>query len=207
MTVELPPVLLISDGRGDRERLLAIAAAAWRGGIRALQVREPGMDSDTLCRTLRELRRWFAPPAGVLLVNRRADLVGQGLADGVQLGADAMPLPLVRQVTGPGRLLGYSAHAVAEAVGAAAAGADFVLLAPVFATASKPGIPPLGLPVLKDCVRRCPAPVFALGGIDAAQAVQVRAVGAAGVACIGAVFAAAAPQAAADALVRAMAAG
>jgi thiamine-phosphate diphosphorylase len=199
-----PRILVITDGRGDEERLLSICAAARRGGIHAVQVREPSWSARQIANTLEKLRAVFPPRDTLLFANDRADLVGAGLADGVQLGNRSLPVRLVRNLVGPDALIGYSAHEVDEVATtttATADGADFILFAPVFATASKPGAPPAGVAALAAAVRRTAAPVLALGGVDPSRAADLSASGAAGVACIGAVFGARDPEAAARLMV------
>jgi thiamine-phosphate pyrophosphorylase len=180
---------------------LAICSAARRGGITAVQVREPSWSARQLAGALARLRPVFPPGAALLFVNDRADLVCAGLADGVQVGRRSLPVRLVRKVVGPDALIGYSAHAVGEAAAAAADGADHVLFAPVFPTASKPGAEPAGVAALAEAVRRSAAPVLALGGVEPSRARELSAAGAAGVACIGAVFGASDPEAAARLMV------
>ena len=75
---------------------------------------------------------------------------------------------------------------------AASAGCDFAFLSPVFSPRSKPGDvrPTLGLSGLEQLCASAPLPVIALGGIGPAQASDCLRAGAAGIACIGAIFAA-----------------
>ena len=94
-----------------------------------------------------------------------------------ELGADGIHLPLDvlrewraasgRQSGGEGavQLVGASAHSAAEIAEAAALGADYATLSPIFATACKPGVAPLGTAALAAACKASPLPVFALGGI------------------------------------------
>lgn len=94
-----------------------------------------------------------------------------------ELGADGIHLPLDvlrewraasgRQSGGEGavQLVGASAHSAAEIAEAAALGADYAMLSPIFATACKPGVAPLGTAALAAVCKASPLPVFALGGI------------------------------------------
>ncbi len=80
---------------------------------------------------------------------------------------------------------------------AAAAGADYVTLSPVFESASKPGYGPcLGPESLRAAAARVPVPVVALGGVTAANAGSCLGAGAAAVAVMGPVMRAADPGAA-----------
>ena len=94
-----------------------------------------------------------------------------------ELGADGIHLPLDalrewraasgRRSGGEGavQLVGASAHSAAEIAEAAALGADYATLSPIFATACKPGVAPLGTAALAAACKASPLPVFALGGI------------------------------------------
>lgn len=95
-----------------------------------------------------------------------------------ELGADGLHLPLDalrewRAASGRRsapqvdavQFVGASAHSAAELVEAAALGADYATLSPVFATACKPGAAPLGTAALAAACKASPLPVFALGGI------------------------------------------
>ena len=95
-----------------------------------------------------------------------------------ELGADGIHLPLDvlrewraasgrRSVPQAGavQLVGASAHSASELAEAAALGADYATLSPIFATACKPGAVPLGTAALAAVCKESPLPIFALGGI------------------------------------------
>ncbi|MFN3393103.1 MAG: thiamine phosphate synthase, partial [Candidatus Thermochlorobacter sp.] len=65
-------------------------------------------------------------------------------------------------------------------------GADFIIFGHIFETESKPALPPRGLAALKDVVQSVKIPVFAVGGITAANAKLCLEHGASGVAVISA---------------------
>jgi thiamine-phosphate pyrophosphorylase len=86
------------------------------------------------------------------------------------------------------------------------AGADYVTLSPIFASASKPGYgPALGLAGLAACVAACAGPVIALGGVTAATAPLCLAAGARGVAVMGEVMRADDPRLAVERLLHSFA--
>jgi thiamine-phosphate pyrophosphorylase len=70
-------------------------------------------------------------------------------------------------------------------IGAARAGADAVLLSPVFPTESHPGARALGSLLFARWARRSPLPVYALGGISAVTIGRITGSGAVGVATVG----------------------
>jgi thiamine-phosphate pyrophosphorylase len=104
-----------------------------------------------------------------LYVNRRFDVALLAQADGVHLPADGFPLSRVRAHTPRGFRIGVSTHSPEEAEAAIGAGADLVVLGPIFETPSKQ---PFGEPLGPAALERLPlasshqSQVFAIGGID-----------------------------------------
>jgi thiamine-phosphate pyrophosphorylase len=117
-----------------------------------------------------------------------ADEIG---ADGVHLSANA-PIAAARARLGAGALIGLSAHHEADVARAAAEGADYATLSPIFASASKQGYgPALGAAALARAAAHG-LPLLALGGITAERADDCLRAGAAGIATMGDVMRAAA---------------
>jgi len=107
-------------------------------------------------------------PAVRLTVNRRFDIALAAGAGGVQLPADGLPLSRVRAEAPRGFAVGVSTHSPEEAAEAIAAGADLVVLGPIFETPSKRAFgPPLG----PEALDRLPplaehgSEVYAIGGV------------------------------------------
>lgn len=125
--------------------------------------------------------------------------------DGVHLDS-ASDVAKARAALGPERLLGASRHADHALDAESTAGLDYVTLSPVFAPTSKPGDArsPLGLHGLSAALEDAAVPVLGLGGLDALQAQAVLRAGAAGVAVLGAVMGAHAPQRVVSDLTRAL---
>lgn len=188
MRLPRPPVLLITDRRQTDRPLEDVAAAAFAAGCRWLSLREKDLDPAerlALAGRLAALGR-----AHGATVTVHGDMAAARAADGVHLARDS-DVGAARNTLGADALIGYSAHDLDEAAAAARAGADYVTLSPVFASASKPGYGPLlGLDGLARAAGRLDLPVIALGGVTAANAAACLAAGAAGVAVMGAVMAA-----------------
>lgn len=108
-------------------------------------------------------------PSIPLSVNRRFDLAMAAGADGVHLPSDGLPLARVRANTPRGFRVGVSTHSAREAAAAIEAGADVVVVGPVFETPSKAALgPPLGPGALGDLppLATHAAEVYAIGGIS-----------------------------------------
>jgi len=163
-------------------------------GLRAVQLREKDLevrDVLALADTLREATRRHGAR---LIVNDRADVAMAAHADGVQRTHASLPVSALRGIASPGFLVGASVHSEAEARDAAAQGADFIVFGPVYDTASKRRYgPPQGLAALEAVTRAVDRPVLAVGGLTPDRVPDVLATGAAGVAVIGAIYAAARP--------------
>jgi len=126
-----------------------------------------------------------------VFVNDRLDVAVAVKATGVQLSAHSLPVSAARRLD-TAWWIGKSVHDLAEADAAKAEGADYLLVGPVYPTATHPDRPPLGLEALGR-IARLGLPVIAIGGIEPGQARAVKAAGAYGVAAIRALWDAADP--------------
>lgn len=154
-------VMVISDasGRGEEafERLLEGAALGTPDFFQVREKSEP--DRALLARVKRVVARLGTT---AVLVNGRPDVAVLAGACGVQLPADGLPLADVRRAFPSPFVVGVSCHDPSELPRAAGGGADFALLAPIYATSGKAA---LGAEAL-DALPVPPAlPVFALGGL------------------------------------------
>jgi thiamine-phosphate pyrophosphorylase len=194
-TFEAPWLYIITDRRATGGRpLVEVVAQALSGagaapGRVAVQLREKdlgGRELFDLARVLRAVTRAAGAP---LFVNDRVDVALAVGADGVHLGGGSLSPAQVRSIA-PGIRVAASTHNEAELKAAAAAGVDFVVFGPVFATPSKRG--PLALTGLDGLARACGhgVAVLALGGIEPENARGCFIAGAAGVACIHSVISA-----------------
>lgn len=170
---------------------LAVIEAAIAGGATVVQYREKAASTRQMiaeAQALRELTRRAGVP---LIVNDRLDVALAIDADGVHVGQDDMPAALARRLIGPDKILGVSAANLAEAMQAAQDGADYLGVGPIFATPTKPdAAPPIGMEGLRAICRQVALPIVAIGGINAANAVDAIRAGAHGVAVVSAVVAA-----------------
>jgi thiamine-phosphate pyrophosphorylase len=121
-----------------------------------------------------------------LFVNDRLDVALALKAAGVQLGTGSLSVSAARRLRAEW-WIGRSVHTLAEADGAKAEGADYLLVGPVYPTATHPDRPPLGLDTLAQ-IANLGLPVIAIGGIGPGRAREVRAAGAYGAAAIRALW-------------------
>jgi thiamine-phosphate pyrophosphorylase len=193
--------------------LEAMVEAALQGGVRLLQYRAKAealapdgtpLDDAARLQQARALRQLTARHGALFIVNDRIDLALAVGADGVHLGQGDLPPALARRLLGPACLIGRSTHHLAQLQQAVADGCDYVGVGPVHATPTKPGRAPVGLDYVRQAAGASPIPFFAIGGIDATNLGAVRAAGAARVAVVRAISAAADPRLAAGALLNAL---
>jgi thiamine-phosphate pyrophosphorylase len=156
-----------------------------RGGVRVLQLRlKHTAGAAAVAVTARVAAR--ARGAGaVLLVNDRVDWAMLGGAHGVHLGEEDVRAGEARQLLGPKAVVGVTVRNAAQAQAAAAAGADYVGLGPVFPPRSKEvAAPLLGLEGLRRVVKESPLPVVAIGGVGLSSIRAVARAGAYGAAVV-----------------------
>ena len=151
-------------GRGN----VAVVEAMIAGGVTTIQYREKRPDKShrqmlTECRQIRDLTR----AAGVLfIVNDYADIALLAEADGVHVGQDDLPVPELRRLLGPAKIIGLSTHTPEQAREAVALGADYIGVGPIFATQTKADVvAPVGFAYLDHVARNSPLPFAAIGGI------------------------------------------
>lgn len=177
---------------------IATAQQVLAAGVRLLQLRDKTATTRELVRVGQELRALTRQYDAYLIVNDRLDVALAVEADGVHLGQDDLPVPLARRIAGERLLIGVSAETVAEAIEAESAGADYLGVGPMFATATKPdaGAPvgPERLRAIKQAVR---IPVFGIGGITLQNAPAVLEAGADGICVVSAIVGAPDPATAA----------
>lgn len=167
---------------------LIVAEAALEGGAPTLQVRiKTGTDADRLHLSEAIVARCRAAGA-TCLVNDRADVALAVGADGVHVGAEDLPVAVVRRLVGPDLLVGGTAREPSTARRLVDDGVSYLGVGPTFATRSKTGLPePIGVAGVRAVAAAVPVPVIAIAGITADRVDEVMEAGAWGVAVIGAV--------------------
>src|ERR1700722_4174018 len=163
---------LVCDERPD-----AFVEAALRGGVDIVQLRIKDGDDELVLAAARRFRKACDAAGALLIVNDRPDLALAASADGVHVGQDDVAAARAREVVGEQLLVGLSTHTPAQVDAAADAGVDYIGVGPVHATPTKPGRPAVGYELVSYAATRARVPFFAIGGIDAAVAAEVRAAG------------------------------
>lgn len=183
-------IVVIADLASPLDRLAALVEAG--RGEAVVQLRDKASSGLALY----ERARAIVALGATLLVNDRLDVALAAGAAGVHLPEDGLDIATARALGA--RMIGCSRHRPADAAAAEAAGADLVILGPIFATPSKPGVTPLGVAALAEARAAMTgrATLCAIGGIDdPARARDARAAGATAIAAIRAWWTAEDPRA------------
>lgn len=184
--------------------LLSVVGRAVRAGVRAVQLRERDLPTHEFLIMAEDFQREVREAH--LFINDRVDLALAVGSRGVHLRENSLPTPVVRGLLRPEQLLGRSVHSIEGVTAAEREGADFVVLGPIYETPSKQEYgSPLGLRLLEQAARTARIPIFAIGGITAARAREVRRAGGFGVAVLSSILSASHVEQATDALLSAIA--
>lgn len=139
----------------------------------------------------------------LLVINDRADLA-HATRCGVHLGQDDLPSILARKILGDQGLIGVSIHSASELASSLNEEVDYLGIGTIFSSSTKPELGSAGPDLLRALAPQCPRPIFAIGGITAANAAQAIGAGASGVAVSAAILDSADPGAATQAIVAAV---
>jgi thiamine-phosphate pyrophosphorylase len=179
-----------------------MVAAAVRGGVTAVQLREKECATREFVELARALKTLLAPHSVPLIVNDRVDVALAACADGVHVGQADMDCRDVRRLLGPYAVIGLSVENPEQAL-AAPQEADYLGAGPIFSTPTKTdAAPEWGLAGLAALRRVSERPLVAIGGIHPDNAARVIACGADGIAVVSAICAARDPELAARTLRR-----
>jgi len=189
---------LICDSQPGGRELPDVVRAAVAGGVDVVQLRDKRLADDELAAVANALRALCERLGALLIINDRAAVAVSAGADGVHLGQDDGAPERVRQSVGPDLLIGLSTHTPQQIDSAGPA--DYIGVGPVHETPTKPGVPAVGLGLVRHAAENAGVPFFAIGGIDLATAPAVLQAGARRVAVVRAIADAEDPEAAARAL-------
>jgi len=193
---------LVCDIRDD-----ALIDGALSGGVDIVQLRDKHAGDAALVAAGRRYAALCAAHGALFILNDRPDLVADAGADGVHVGQDDHPVPATRELVGPERIIGLSTHTPEQIAIANRSDVDYIGVGPVHATPTKPGRPAVGTALVREAAAHTAHPFFAIGGVDEATAVAVRAAGAQRIAVVRAITEADDPEAAARALRAAISTG
>ena len=173
----------------DENALMAQVEAAIEGGAAFVQLREKHLDDEAF---LAEAERFVAlcrRKGVVSIINDNVEIAARTGADGVHVGQEDLAAGRVRDVLGPDKIIGVSAHNVEEALAAQAAGADYLGTGAAFVTGTKTDAKPISRDTIRAICDAVDIPVVAIGGITRDNILELKGCGLDGVAVVSALFA------------------
>ncbi|WP_195268363.1 thiamine phosphate synthase [Eubacterium sp. 1001713B170207_170306_E7] len=184
------------EGRGFAEQVARIAAA----GVDKVILREKDLTPEAYEKLARQILKACEDSGAELLLHRFT-----AVADAMGHAKIHLPLPVLEEAPGLRRqfeTIGVSVHSLEQARRALSLGADYLSAGHVFATDCKKGLPPRGLGFLSEICSEMPIPVYAIGGISAANIQRVQEAGAAGACVMSGIMESESPEAYVSALLQ-----
>ncbi|VFQ45152.1 thiamine phosphate synthase [Desulfoluna butyratoxydans] len=158
---------------------ITVVKAMIDAGITLIQYREKEKSMLERYRQCEVVRRLTQDAGVTFIVNDHVDLALAVEADGLHVGQDDLPIPVVRKLAGESMIIGLSTHSPAQAAAAVAAGADYIGVGPIFTTQTKKDVcDAVGLTYLDHVVKNEKIPFVAIGGIKEHNIAEVKAHGA-----------------------------
>ena len=167
-----------------------VVKEALEGGATFLQIREKNLAYPEFVKLATEVKAVTDAYHIPYVVDDDVELAKEIDADGVHIGQSDLALVEARRVLGPDKIIGVSAHSVAEAIEAERNGADYLGVGSVFTTSTKLDAEAVSKATLKEICEEVSIPVVAIGGIQKDNMLQLKGTKVDGVAVVSAIFAA-----------------
>jgi len=167
---------------------LDIAGQIIEGGARVIQLRDKQSKKGELLLIAQKLKELCSQADVLFIINDYLDLAMAVDADGLHIGQEDLPLPVVRRELPIDKIVGCSVTTLSQATKAQNEGADYIAVGSIFPTTTKREAIVVGVDMLKELKRMAPIPLVAIGGINQNNIGEVVAAGADAVAVINAVL-------------------
>jgi thiamine-phosphate pyrophosphorylase len=171
----------------DRDEL-DITRQIIEGGAGVIQLRDKQSKRGELLLIAQKLRELCSQAGILFIINDYLDLAMTVDADGLHIGQEDLPLPVVRKKLPIDKIVGCSVTTLRQATKAQNEGADYIAVGSIFPTATKREATVVGVDMLKELKRTASIPLVAIGGINQNNIGEVVAAGADAVAVISAVL-------------------
>jgi thiazole tautomerase (transcriptional regulator TenI) len=175
---------VVTDGKRSLEEILSLVKTFPKHGVDVIHLREKHRTARELFDWGRALTQWTRETQTKIHINDRLDSALASQVAGVHLAYHSLPLEEAKKLLPEPMRVGISVHDLEEAKKAEADGADYVFFGHIYASSSKPGIPPRGIGSLRMIVDSVKIPVIAIGGINENNLAEVLATGCSGIALI-----------------------
>ncbi len=164
---DLTLYLVTDRGMVKRESLEKVVEEAVQGGVTLVQLREKEGDTGELYEKAKALKEILAPYHIPLIIDDRIDIMLAVDAEGVHVGQSDMPADIARKLIGNDKILGVSAHNLAEALKAEKDGADYLGVGAMYPTKTKTDATCTTKEELAKIKANVHIPIVAIGGINA----------------------------------------
>ena len=153
----------MSNGRDN----MTVVKAMLEAGIKFIQYREKEKTGLARYEECLKLKKLTAEYGAAFIIDDFVDLAIAVDADGVHIGQDDLPVPAVRTLLGPDKIIGLSTHSPEqlEKANEIADLIDYIGCGPVYATNTKKTAVPVGLEYVKYATEHAKMPFVAIGGI------------------------------------------
>ena len=161
--------------------VLKLTESCATGGADCIQLRAKDIEDDEFFDIAGEFVKICRRENVISIINDRADIAIAAGADGVHLGQDDLPIEKVRSLQIKPLIIGKTTHSQQQIQAACAEMPTYVSIGPVFATATKPELAPVGLDYVSKAVKTLePSGVshVAIGGINLKNIDSILAAGA-----------------------------
>ncbi len=162
---------------------------ALKGGATFIQLREKTLDEESFLKEAKEIAALCKSYGVPFVINDNVKIAKESGADGVHVGQDDMEAGNVREILGPDKIIGVSAHNAEEARIAVERGADYLGCGAMFGSTTKNNVSVCKYETLKAVCEAVDIPVVAIGGINEGNILELTGTGCDGVAVISALFA------------------
>lgn len=170
----------ITDRRYCGDSVIESVRKAGEGGIKTIQLREKNISDRDFYEEAISITRLGKEMGMKIFINDRYDIAEASEADGVHIGANDLPLPIVRRYfTG---LIGKTVKSKEEALKAEAEGADYVAIGPFYHSHTKPSKKILPMDIIPSIRKDITIPLVVIGGINSQNAESLLTIGAYGIA-------------------------
>jgi thiamine-phosphate pyrophosphorylase len=167
---------------------LDIAGQIIEGGAKVIQLRDKQSKKRGLLPVAQKLKELCSQAGVLFIINDYLDLAMAVDADGLHIGQEDLPLPVVRRELPVDKIVGCSVTTVSQATKAQNEGADYIAVGSIFPTTTKKEAIIVGVDILKELKQIVSTPLVAIGGINQSNIGEVVAAGADAVAVISAVL-------------------
>ncbi|WP_041138754.1 bifunctional hydroxymethylpyrimidine kinase/phosphomethylpyrimidine kinase [Beduini massiliensis] len=181
---------LVTDQRWLHGRSLAEdVRQAILGGVTMVQLREKELNDDQFIEIAKEIKALCQEYRVPFIINDNIQVALAVDADGVHVGQSDMEASKVRELIGPDKILGVSAHNIEEGLIAKANGADYLGIGAMFTTTSKEDATLVSMETMNAIMEATQLPAVAIGGISIDNLSKFKGTSIDGIAVISAILA------------------